>query len=685
MFCGGIHLPQRAIATARSKWEAGVRHIIGGGELRTWQADNNMYRGGGNLHDAVLLLADADDTSDFISLSSRFSVDDARKVLRLPTDLEVPDGPESCVMKYFNDDATGGPLLRSGGIRRKYGLKSCIEKFVWRVYDSVANGELAVSQLPGMTARVGYRSKLMTTDKALEKIMSVKPLGRAVMMLDATEQSFSSPIFNVISNIVANLNKDPLSGWRNYLVRASDSWIDFWNEVKGAGTIVELDWKKFDRERPSEDIAFFIDVIISCFVAKNEREERLLAAYRGMMRRCLIERVLIMDDGSYFTIDGMVPSGSLWTGICDTALNILYITAALRSLDFNDDQFVPKCAGDDNLTLFKGRYRKKRLEKLRLRLNEWFRAGIEPDDFIVHHPPYFVFTEQACFAPGTILGLGTSELLDTAKWVRFDGPCPIDEAAGKSHRWRYNFNAKPKFLANYFLSDGRPIRPAQDNLEKLLWPEGIHKTIEQYEAAVISMAVDNPFNHHNINHLMHRYVIIQQIKELSYDVDPELVMQMAAIRAPPEQPVPYPMIAFYRRQPDKVVLEEVPEVKQIIKQFQKFVASVSTLYARKAEGGIDAWRFMDIIRGEHSIGAGQFGNDILVWCKFLSENRLTRSLRAARRFRVQPIGKVAEDDVIQKVEEVFESTFSFCKSEHVISSIHYANFVASKIKEYNSK
>lgn len=678
-------MPKRAIATARSKWEAGVRHVIGGGELRTWRADNNMYRGGGNLHDAILLLGDADDTSDFIFLSSRLSLADARGILHLPVDLPVPDGPKACVMKYFNEDATGGPLLRSGGVRRKYGLKSVIEEFVWNIYDAVGYGELTVDQLPGMTSRVGYRSKLMTTDKALDKITRAKPLGRAVMMLDATEQSFSSPIFNVISGIVSQLNKDPSTGWRNYLVRASASWIDFWDELKGAGTIVELDWKKFDRERPREDILFFIDIIISCFMAKTEREERLLAAYKRMMQRCLVDRVLMMDNGAYFTIDGMVPSGSLWTGICDTALNIMYITAALRSLGFDDSQFSPKCAGDDNLTVFGKKQGRARMERLRVRLNEWFRAGIETEDFIVHYPPYYVFTEQACFPPGTHLALGTSELLDMAEWVRFDGPCPIDEAAGRSHRWRYNFNAKPKFLANYFLRDGRPIRPAQDNLEKLLWPEGIHKTIEHYEAAVISMAVDNPFNHHNINHLMHRYVIIQQIKELSYDVDPDIVMQMAAIRAKPGQPVPYPMVAFYRRQEDKVVLEEVPELSHVIKRFQKFVASVSTLYTRKAEGGIDSWKFMDIIRGEHSIGTGQFGNDVLVWCKFLSENRLTRSLRAARRFRVQAEGKVAEDDVLWKVGLIFDEVFNFCKSESVISPIHYADFVSKRLKEYNSK
>lgn len=678
-------LAKSGIATARSKWEAGVRQIIGGGELQTWRADNNKYRGGGNLHDAILLLADADDTSDFVPLDSLLSVDDARAILCLPSGLSVPDGPECCIMKHYNDEATGGPLLRSAGIKGKYGLKNLIEEFTWCVYNEVAEGELSIEQLPGMTARVGYRSKLMSSDKAFAKMKSNKPLGRTVMMMDATEQAFASPLFNVISDIISKLHTESRAGWRNYLVRASENWIDFWNEIKGMGTIVELDWKKFDRERPSADILFFIDVIVSCFTPRSEREARLLSAYKRMMVICLVERVLILDNGALITVDGMVPSGSLWTGVCDTALNILYITAALRSLGFADSEFSPKCAGDDNLTLFQARHSKHKVSELRLRLNEWFRAGIEPEDFIVHFPPYCVFTEQACFPPGTDLALGTSNMMDKAKWVRFNGPCPINEPEGRSHRWRYNFNGKPKFLANYFLPDGRPIRPAKDNLEKLLWPEGIHKTLEQYEAAVISMVVDNPFNDHNVNHLMHRYVIIQQIKELSFDMEPDLVMQLAAIRGEGEEPVPYPMIGFYRRQTGRVILEEVPELKHYIKNFQKFVSKVSTLYMRRSEGGMDAWRFMDIVRGQHSIGAGQFGNDILQWCKFLNENKLTKSLRAARRFRVAEKNPTAEGDVLDKARDVFQATLSFCKGASNVTAFSYAIFVSQRMRDHINK
>ncbi|DAB41687.1 TPA_inf: ORF1+2p [Festuca pratensis amalgavirus 2] len=667
---------QAGIPTARSRWEAGVRHIIGGGELLEWRVDNNKYRGGGNLHDALLLIGSADDVTPYTALSSLLSVEEARRVLLLPDGLAVPDGKACCVMKQFNDDATAGPLLRAFGVKGKYGLKAAIEQFVWGLYDRVGSEDLKPRQLPGLLARVGYRTKLLDMEKALKKIQAVEPLGRAVMMLDATEQCFSSPLFNAISEAVTELHSNPRSGWRNYLVRASSAWADLWDELKSCGTIVELDWSKFDRDRPAEDIQFFVDVIISCFRPKNSRERRLLAGYRKMMENALVHRVMMLDDGSFFTLEGMVPSGSLWTGICDTALNIMYITSALRKLGFDDSTFSPKCAGDDNLTCFQRRQGLDVMERLRTTLNEMFRANIDKKDFIVHYPPYAVTTVQACFEPGTDLSKGTSRMMDKAEWVPFTGPCPIDQAAGRSHRWKYVFTNKPKFLANFFLPDGKPIRPAHDNLEKLLWPEGIHESIEDYMAAVLSMVVDNPFNHHNVNHMMHRYLIAQQIQKQSIFIDPAVVMELAKTRPKHGEAVPFPEIAYYRKCEGYVDIEREPEFQEFFKSFREFISSVSTLYARRSEGGIDAWRFMDIIRGQHSIGAGQFGNSVHEWCRFLGEHPLTRSLRKARRFRPMKEAVVADPETLGKVEKAFTWVLDLCEANDPMTPLFYASAVS---------
>ncbi|DAZ91015.1 TPA_asm: fusion protein [Gymnadenia rhellicani amalgavirus 1] len=672
-------VPMHQIPVARSKWETGVRHIIGGGELADWNTANNMYRGGGNIFDALRIYANADCSSSYTLLRDVCSLSAAREILGLPTGLRVPDGFESTKMRNFNDDATAGPVLRSYGVKSKYGLKGMIEGYCWRWYNRVANAEFEAARLPFFLARVGYRSKLVTAPEAFEKLAADLPIGRAVMMLDATEQSFTSPLYNVLSPIISKLHHDKQMGWRNYLIRASSDWGKLWQEIQEASCVVELDWSKFDRERPDEDISFMIDVFCSCFTAKSGREERLLAAYKLMMQRSLLVKVLMLDNGGCFQFSGMIPSGSLWTGVLGTGLNILYITCALRRIGVERSAFSPKCAGDDNLTLFYGNILEKRIRKLRVLLNEMFRAGIKEEDFMVHYPPYHVTTEQAVFKAGVNLSLGTSKILHKAKWVQFDDKLHINEGEGLSHRWRYNFYKKPKFLANYFLSDGRSIRPAKDNLEKLLWPEGIHKRIVDYEAALMSMVVDNPWNHHNVNHLMHRYCIVQQIKRQAFDMTDEDVMKIAAMRESAGGAAAYPMIAYWRRQAKKVHMDQVPELRPYLRTFRDFVTMVSTLYSRRAQGGIDAWQYMEIIRGERSLGNGQFGNDILDWCRFLGEHPLSRELRPARRFREHKSEVQADSNAIEGFCRMARELEDFYLSEDCREVVQLADVIGNKL------
>ncbi|ULN99171.1 RNA dependent RNA polymerase RdRp [Pterostylis amalgavirus 2] len=645
----------RAIPVARSHFEASLRRIIGGGEMRDWSIASSMFRGGGNSNDALRLLSQADWRPPGKTLREVWSVDGARRQLGLDSGLAVPDGIGSVRMKNFNEDATAGPFLRAFGVKKKFGLKGLLENFMWRVYDSFALGRISQSGLPFLTARVGFRTKLVPMSKALEKISEGDALGRAVMMLDALEQASSSPLYNVLSNLSFRRRHDIPSGFCNGIVRASSDWGVLWEQVKRAQVIVELDWKKFDRERPSEDLLFLIEVVVSCFLPRSPREERLLLGYKIMMQRALVERSFVMDEGGAFSIEGMVPSGSLWTGWVDTALNILYIKAACFDIGIAPSTFVPKCAGDDNLTLFSFDPGDARLLLLRKGLNEWFRAGIEEEDFLILRPPFHVSKFQAVFPPGTDLARGTSKILEKASWVEFEGEPEIDPSSGKSHRWEYRFKGKPKFLASYWLQDGRPIRPAADNLEKLLWPEGIHSSLEEYEASVASMIVDNPWNHHNLNHLLSRYVIIQEIRRVcSPHGNHHFCMSMAKEREKKGAPVPFPSVAPWRRGSIHGRLEDYPEAQQAIRIFREFAAGVTSLYARKASGGIDAWKFMDILRGDSGLGKGQFGNDIIEWVSWLRTNPMTRLTRATKSYRELPIGEDPPEEPDARAVRAFD-------------------------------
>nr|WKW35499.1 putative RNA-dependent RNA polymerase [Salvia hispanica RNA virus 1] len=637
------------IPTSRSKFEAKVRRVIGGGEMRNWAKDSNMYRGGGNYSDALKLLATARTDIPGSFLHKHFTVNNARSFLKLPCGLPVPVGPESVRMKNFNEEATAGPSFRAFGIYRKKGLKAELEATVWKSLHAYAEGGDAESCLPFIAARVGYRSKLLTLEKAFSKLASGECLGRCVMMLDAFEQTYSSALYNVISGITHRGRHNPGSSFRNTTVRASSDWGMLFEEVKKASAVIELDWKKFDRDRPSDDIYFVIDIILSCFQPKNGYEARLLEAHGIMLRRALVERPFITDDGGIFTIEGMVPSGSLWTGWLDTALNTLYIKAVLFHLGFRESDASPKCAGDDNLTLIFKEATDMQLMEVKRFLNEWFRAGIDDEDFMVHRPPYHVERRQAVFPPGTDLSKGTSKLLDLAQWVPFEDPMTIDESKGLSHRWKYIFENKPKFLSCYWDENNNPIRPAYINLEKLLWPEGIHETIEDYEAALIGMVVDNPFNHHNVNHLMHRYCIVQQVKRMMITgIKAEDVLDFCRFKDDKGEGVPFPMVAQWRRVNGWVDMEKLPFVDRYIAQFRDFVTGVTSLYSRSPTGGLDSWRFMDIIRGVGNLNDAQFGNDMVDWVTFLKGHPLTKYLKPTKGSRKRKLHSDPEEEALTR-------------------------------------
>ncbi|DAZ91049.1 TPA_asm: fusion protein [Paris polyphylla amalgavirus 1] len=676
----GFGSDHRGIPVARSLWEAGVRKIIGGGEMRDWKRDSTMYRGGGCFSDAFRLLASARCEPPGRLLRDLFTTEGAREVLRLPHSLPVPDGPHSCFVKHFNHDATSGPFLFSFGVKTKYGLKHKLQSLMWALYDKYARFGCDEFGLPFFCGRVGFRSKLTTLADALSKFTSCKPIGRCVVMLDALEQVASSPLYNVVSEITSSSLLDKVSGFRNTVVRASSDWSKLWEEVCEAAVCVELDWKKFDRERPAEDLQFVIDTVLSCFLPTNRREERLLEAYGICMSRALVDRLFVADNGMILSIEGMVPSGSLWTGWLDTALNILYIRAALRDLGFSVSDAIPKCAGDDNLTLFYSDPGDFRLNMLRDVLNSWFRAGIEAEDFVITRPPFSVSKAQAVFPAGTPLSLGTSSIIDQATWIPFDDKLVIDEEAGFSHRWEYRFSGCPKFLSCYWLPEGLPIRPAAVNLEKLLYPEGIHSSIGDYECALISMIVDNPFNHHNINHLKHRFLIVQQIKRQAViGLRPEDILLLSRIRPDEVEMVPFPMIADWRRQSSYVDLDACPGLQHWIENFNSFVAGVTSLYIRSSCGGVDSYRFLDLIRGDSELAEGQWGNDVVSWVKFLREHPITRFLKSARRFRIIEESEADARSCPQEAHQAL-SIFSDLLKNRVFRSTHdYADYISKLI------
>lgn len=671
----------RSIPVSKSGFEAATRKIIGGGAMRTWHIDQSMYRGGGDSGDALLLMSQASDIRPGALLKDRYTMVAARRALGLEGEFRVPDGRGAVRMKNFNNDATAGPFLRWFGCKKKYGLKKLLEDEMWRYYDEFAKGEISSSQLPYLAARLGFRTKLMTKAAAMKKMGEGKAYGRAVMMMDALEQAASSPMYNVLSHHTFGKRLEKDCGFKNTIIRASSDWSKLWAHVQEAEAIVELDWSKFDRERPSEDLSFIVDVVVSCFQPTNERETRLLRAYKIMMKAALVDRLIVLDGGTVFGIDGMVPSGSLWTGWVDTALNILYLKAACLELNIPSSQYVPMCAGDDNLTLF-WKDPGGKLARLRPILNDLFRANIDEEEFKVHRPPFHVAKKQAVFPVGTDLSKGTSKIVHLARWEEFVGELVVDNALGRSHRWEYAFDGRPKFLSFFWLMEGQPIRPTHDNLEKLLWPEGIHESLEDYEASLASMVVDNPWNHHNVNHLLMRFIIVQQVRRLACGGTKAIdLMWFSKFRDPGGGEVPCPQVAPWRRTNPHGRMEEYEEVESWVGLFRDFVSGVTSLYARDPTGGVDAYHYMDILRGYAKVGEGQFGNDLMDWCDWLSRHPISKYFRAARGFHAPREEVVMEEEDLRPIKDAFQLLREKLTAKSWRSVVDFCNWLVTKDRE----
>ncbi|QHO24156.1 GTP cyclohydrolase [Arachis hypogaea] len=169
------------------------------------------------------------------------------------------------------------------------------------------------------------------------------------------------------------------------------------------------------------------------------------------------------------------------------------------------------------------------------------------------------------------------------------------------------------------------------------------------------MIVDNPFNHHNINHFKHRYLIIQAVKLYAVTgLKPDDIIKFSRIRSINGEDVPFPKVAPWRRQDGWIDIDSLDLHRHHLEHFNSFVAGITALYHRATEGGIDAYRFMDLIRGESSPGEQQWGNTIQAWFKFIREHPATKYCRQTRRFREYRLKEVSTPEELEKAKHALE-------------------------------
>jgi len=469
-----------------------------------------------------------------------------------------------------------------------------------------------------------------------EKTLEGKAVGRGVACVDAMEAVMSAPLYNAFKEPIRNLVDNVEHPFKHTVAKMSSKWSEMGAVVKDAYECIEADWSQFDINRPNEDIEFFCDVLCSSVMCRDIDEQRILEGFNVAMKNGLIHKIFITEGGGVWAFKDGVPSGSLWTSLLDTFLNTLYVHDAMRVSGLSFYTRLYWCGGDDLLILLHSEPSEDSVRGFKAHLNSAFNANIREDSFIRHRgKSYLVTKSQAIFPIGVDLKKGTSKILDQAKWVEFEGKMDIDDSQGKSHRWKYNFKGRPKFLGCYWDTDLFPIKETDKVLQGGLHPEGVHSDVEDYMEWIISALIDNPFNSHLFNHLSHRWIIANHVKEMSGLGFPNRFIYKCMTRKQSKVSdlIPFPEFIPYRRSAMPGYQPVTGIELMWVRQLKDLQTKAIALYMRNERGGFSFDILQRIVAGRSSLNENEWGADVQEFLALYLEHPATASLKSARRFR----------------------------------------------------
>jgi len=513
-----------------------------------------------------------------------------------------------------------------------------------------------VKLLPPIATRLAYRTKLRTEEEVAEKALAGDAQGRGVACVDAVEQLLSAPAYNSLKPQILELVNDVSHPFKHSVVKMSKKWAELGAVVADAYECIEADWGKFDVNRPDEDLEFFADVICSLFICKTDREYRIVAGFRQAILNGLVFKWFVTEGGGVWRFVDGVPSGSLWTSFLDTFLNTLYVRDALLASGIDGMVTAYWCGGDDLLIVLHSAVPVDCLSRFVKHLNEMFGACIRPEGLVhLTQRPFLVTKSQALFPIGTDLSAGTSKLLHLATWKEFVGKMIIDDGAGRSHRWKYNFAKRPKFLGCYWTTDLFPIKPTDVVLRKGLLPEGIHRSVDDYMTWIVSAIVDNPFNSHLFNHLCHRWIIANHLREMEgLGIPAWFTLGALRIRqAGLGDIVPFPNMLQYRRSALKGY-QRVDGPELVWKsELSSFHQRILALYMRDEAGGFAPWALRRIIDHGTFVGPDEWAVDMNAFIRLFLEHPATSSLKAVKRLRMVAASDLRDEASSGRVREMW--------------------------------
>lgn len=488
---------------ARNLWVIDAFSVIGGGGLSQLFSSLRSRRVGGSTSDKLKYLKCYADARPGTSRSTPDEV-----LTRHYGGEWVPEAiaPLSHVLGVHRQNlaASPGDALKWLKFKKKRELRLSVEAAFTLWFARWTTNSSA--EIPDELWFTASRPKLLSLDKVESKVYDNKPLARVISVAGPLEPFLGLPLYAVVERKLRHHFKAHGHGVAIGVNRNSAEWGKLSDNFKGASAIFSGDYTRFDTSVSKELLLEAFDLIVGHLDLTDPVTHNYVSNYRQYFDKKLASREYVADGRFVVPVDGGVPSGSIWTSVINSLVNVIAIQKSLSALQVTQYKYV--VYGDDFIIILYEAVSDSFCTDFALAVSEQVGLNLDLDGSYLSRPDsFFVTYERPVY--DVRADLAHTADLKVLRTERSSTPfTSFNHADGTTHRWNYTFSGRVKFLQYYWLESGLAIRPWPETRDRLINPEVKLTSRADSFKLIVSHYVDNFNNAHARNWLY----------QLGYDV-----------------------------------------------------------------------------------------------------------------------------------------------------------------------
>lgn len=354
------------------------------------------------------------------------------------------------------------------------------------------------------------RGKVAKADKVANKLHEGSSIARVISYTSMFETLIAAPLYLRIKESLYDRFFEVKAGVCIGCKRNGSDWLDMSINMSRYTHVMTADYSKFDTSITRELLDSAFEFIFDAFDKDDVDTANYVRWFRSFIESNVSSRVQLCGSSCLFELNGGVPSGSIWTSVIGSIINVINLQRIMRVLIGNNSiigrEYIFFVYGDDLLVCFnKSKSVSNRsIAVCACQVSSEIGLHMDADEVqISKYCDYNVGYQRPVYAPGDYLSNGTRDLqplrIEYSK-VPFDG---FDHSKGTTHRWSYDFARRPSFLKYYWRFDGCPIRPWYETAIRLVNCESTLRHFDDYNNLLISHLYDNIYNAHARNWIYH--------------------------------------------------------------------------------------------------------------------------------------------------------------------------------------